>query len=174
MASRILTCVSCTLYLSFLVTLTITGLTSIIIGFIGLGLYIPTFINSKAYTANTCLILDHEYDTCRQQNDDSQPPCYSITWSVEYTISSSTSEHYTFSSITKFYDSSIEALDELKTFTDQTNHTCYSHNTHNTDVQWEEPKSPKPYLIMMIVGFSLTAMYFIVIGLVALYRYRRR
>jgi len=174
MASRIVTCVSCTLYLCFLVTLTIIGLTSVTIGFIGLGLYVPTFINSKAYISNICSIIDHEYDTCRQQNDDSQIPCFSIMWSVEYTISNSTYATYKFSTITELYDTSREALDALKIYKDRTNHTCYYHNIQNTNVQWDEPKSPKPYFIMMVVGFSLTGIYFIVIGFVALYRCRKR
>jgi hypothetical protein len=66
MASRVLTCVSCTLYFSFLVAFTAVGLTAIIIGFVGLGLYIPTSIIYNSLQTNTCLIIDHEYDTCNQ------------------------------------------------------------------------------------------------------------
>jgi hypothetical protein len=173
MASRILTCVSCTLYFSFLVTLTAIGLISIVVGFIGLGLYIPTFINSKAYTSDTCSILDHDYDPCQQQNDTSDTSCYSVVWSVEYTILVSTSERHKFSTITQNYDTSVEALDNLRIYKVQTNHTCYYLNAHTTDVQWDEPKSPRPYLIMMTVGFGLAAIYFIVIGCVAVCRCRR-
>ena len=167
MASRILTFVSCTLYFSFLVIFTMIGLTSVIIGFVGLGLYIPTLINSNAYEKNTCFIIDHEYDTCHRQNDLS---CYSIMWSVEYTASDS----FIFSTITKIYETPKEALDILKDYKDKGNYTCYHHETQVTDVQWEEPSSPVPYLIMMIVGFSLTGIYLIVIGSIAIHRYRRK
>lgn len=170
MASRILTCVSCTLYLTFLIILTAIGLTSIIVGFVGLGLYIPTLINYNSYSSNSCFVLDHEYDTCHLRND----ICYSVMWSVEYTISNRTSQSYMFSTITQIYYSATEALDKLKTYKNNQNYTCYYHKKDSLDVQWNKPSSPRPYLIMMIIGFTLSGLYFIVIGFITVYRCTRR
>lgn len=170
MASRILTFVSCTLYFTLLVILTAIGLTSIIIGFVGLGLYIPTFINYHAYSSNSCLVIDHEYDTCHLRDD----ICYSVMWSVEYGVSNRTYYRYIFSTITQFYDTPQEALDKLKLYTDKQNYTCYYHKTDVLDVKWDRPSSPRPYLIMMIIGFTLTGTYFIVIGFITIYRCTRR
>jgi len=169
MASRILTVVSCTLYFSFLVILTAIGVTSIIIGFVGLGLYIPTLINYNAYSSNICYVVDHEYDTCHLTND----ICYTVMWSVEYPITNQTSEGYIFSSITETYNTPLVALDRLQTYIDGDNYTCYYQKINVLDVKWDKPSSPKPYLIMMIVGFTLTGIYFIVIILIAIYRCTR-
>ena len=170
MASRILTCVSCILYFSF----PVIGLIAIVIGFIGLGLYIPIYINSTRYKINTCLIHNHEYDTCYQGKSLFQDSCYSIKWSVEYIISNSTSDRFIFSTITQIYRTSIEALDQLKIYKDKNAYTCYYHNIRTADVQWDRPISARPYLIMTIVGFSLTGIYLVVIGFIILYRWQRR
>ena len=64
MASRILTFVSCTLYLSFLIIITVVGFTSIIIGFVGLGLYISSSLNFNSYNSTLCFVIDYDYDIC--------------------------------------------------------------------------------------------------------------
>jgi hypothetical protein len=171
MASRILTCVSCTLYFSFFVTITAIGLTAIVIGLIGLGIYVPTLINYNSYSKSTCYIIDHDYDTCRRQNDIS---CYSVMWSVEYIVSNYSSERCIFSTITHTYKTSEEALEEVRIYKDNYNYTCYYHNIYMTDVKWDAPSSPTPYLIMMTVGFALTGIYSVIIGVIALYRYRNQ
>jgi len=154
MASRILTFVSCTLYLFILVNFTIIGFASFIVGSIGVGLYVPTFMTYKSYENTTCFIVDIECDTC-------QDSCYYIMWSVEYYISS----QYTFSTITQTYDTSDEITEIISVYQIRSNHTCYYDKTKVVRVQWKEPSSPKPYLIMMAVGYSLTGIYLILIGI---------
>jgi len=165
MASRILTCFQCTLPCSIVSTLVVIGLTSAVIGFVGLGLYIPTYINYNAYSENICFILNYEYNECQQENTDSQNTCYSIKWSVEYIISDPVSDRYIFSTITEAYDTSMKALERLKNHRDKTDQTCYYHTVIIGNVQWDKPTSYSPYFIMMIVGFSLTGVYFMVIGI---------
>jgi len=167
MASRILTFVSCTLYLSFLIIITVVGFTSIIIGFVGLGLYISSSLNFNSYNSTLCFVIDHDYDTCHQQNEDL---CFLIMWSVEYTVpNSDVSDRYIFSTITKTYDTPQKALNDLDSYKDNGTYTSYYHRTHFEDVKWEQPSSPTPYLIMMIVGFALTLIYFVVITSLTIY-----
>jgi len=170
MASRILTCVSCTLYFFCLITLTTIGLTSIIVGFVGLGLYIPTLINYNTYITNVCSVIDREYTICEQQNN----ICYSVMWSVEYLVLNQTSESYIFSTITETYNTAVKALKDFRTYKENNSYTCYYPKDYVSDVQWNEPSSPTPYLIMMIVGFTLTGLYFIAIGIITIHRCRGR
>jgi hypothetical protein len=169
MASRILTIVSCTLYFVFLVILTAIGVTSIIIAFVGLGLYIPTLINYNTYSSNICYVIDHEYDTCHLTNS----ICYTVMWSVEYRITNQTFERYIFSTITETYNTPVVALNKLQIYEDGDNYTCYYNTINVLNVKWDKPTSPKPYLIMMIIGFTLTGIYFIVIILITIYRCTR-
>jgi hypothetical protein len=170
MGGRILTLFSCTLYFSILFILTAIGLTSIIIAFVGLGLYIPTSINYNTYINTTCSVLSHEYHVCHQQSG----LCYSVKWSVEYPVLNQTSESYLFSNIKQVYDTPIEALNILTIYQDGNNYTCYYNKEEVLTVKWSKPESPGPYLIMMIVGFTLTGIYFIVIGFIVVFRCVRR
>ena len=172
MSSRILKMVSCTLCFSVVATLTVVGLTSIVIGFVGLGLYIPSYINYKVYTEDTCSILNHQYNECNQETSGSQNTCYSITWSVEYLISDSVSDRYIFSTITETYATSMKALERLKNYQDRYSYNCYYHIVNIATVQWNQPTSSIPYFVMMIVGFSLTGVVFIVVGIIIAYRCR--
>lgn len=171
--SQILTLVSCTLYCSVVTIVTIIGLTSIVIGFIGLGLYIPTYTNYYIYSETTCLIIDHEYNECHQGDAAAQNTCYSIMWIVEYMIIDSIPDCYVFSTITETYETSAEALGKLKNYQDKTSPTCYYNPSNTANVQWERPKSSRPFFIMMIVGFSLTGAFFIILGIIIAYRCRR-
>jgi hypothetical protein len=171
MFSRISTVVSCILHFYFLVTITVIGLASIIIGFVGLGMYVPTLINYNSYNKNICYIMDHEYDICTRKNDVS---CYSLMWYVEYTVTNQTSDRYMFSTITKFYETPVQALKDLRIYEDKNNYTCYYHQILLRNVQWDQPSSPRPYLIMMIIGFTLAGISFTVIGLITIYRCRNR
>ncbi|CAF2518110.1 unnamed protein product [Rotaria sp. Silwood2] len=164
MASRIVTFVSCTLYLFFLVIITIIGLASFIIGIIGVSRFISTHVAWTAHKHVTCLIVDVDYDSC-------QDSCYYVMWSVVYHVSKF--NKYTFSTITQTYDTLDVALKKIAIYNVRTNHTCYYHKKQIVNVKWEKPSSPKPYLIMMIVGFSLTGIYIIIIAIVFIYRYRR-
>ncbi|UJR30752.1 hypothetical protein I4U23_018272 [Adineta vaga] len=174
MASRIGIFLSRTAYFTTVLILTVIGLTSIVIGFIGLGLYIPTSKNYQLYSKTICSILDHEYDNCEHGIYISPTTCFSIMWSVEYIISNSASDRYVYSTITQIYEKSIEALDKLASYQDNTNHTCYYHQINVTNVQWEEPPLATPYLIMLIVGFSFASVYIFVIGIIIIYRCRSR
>jgi len=171
MASRILTFVSCTLYFCILCTLTVIGLTSIIIAFIGVGLYIPTLINYNAYSSNNCFVLSHIYDTCQQQSGGT---CYSDTWSVQYIVSNRTSQRYQFATITLSFGKATDALNKLKSYLDNNTYPCYYNNKDLMTVKWDAPTSPRPYLIMIIVGFGLSGIYFIVIGFISIYRCQRQ
>ena len=162
MASRILTFVSCTLYFFLLFTFTIIGFASFIIGSIGVGFFIPTSRIYNTYKTTTCLIVDVDYDTCTDS-------CYYVMWSVEYYISS----QYTFSTIQKTFDTFNEITEIISIYEDQSNHTCYYDQNQNVRVQWNQPASPQPYLIMIIVGFSLTGIYLILIGFFYYYRSRK-
>lgn len=163
MASRILTFVSCTLYFFLLLNITIIGFASLIVGSVGVGLFIPTLVTYDSYQNNTCLIVDIEYDTCGDS-------CYYIMWSVEYYRLNQTSSQYTFSTITQTYNTLDEILQKFLIYKFRSNHTCYYDKTKIVRVQWDEPSSPKPYLIMMVMGFSLTGVYLILITI--FYRYR--
>lgn len=110
MTSRILTFVSCTIYFIVLCTLSIIGLTAIVIGIIGLGLYIPTLNHHKEYYENTCAVRAHQYDVCSQRND---LTCYSVEWSVNYIISNQVPERYLFFTIKT---SSAHPMDSLTLF----------------------------------------------------------
>jgi len=162
MASRILTFVSCTLYLFLLINFTIIGFASFIIGSVGVGLFVPKFITYQAYENSTCFIVDIEHDTC-------QDSCYYIMWSVEYYITNITSSQYTFSTITQTYDTADVITDIISVYKVRSNHTCYYDKTQVLRVQWNEPSFPTPYLIMMTVGYSLTGIYLI---LIAIFYYR--
>ncbi|CAF0793162.1 unnamed protein product [Rotaria sp. Silwood1] len=164
MASRILTLVSCTLYIFLLVTFTIIGVASLIVGVVGVGRYIPTKAAHRTHKNVTCLIVDVDYDSC-------QHSCYYVMWSVEYRVAKS--NKYTFSTIIKKYGTLGEALAKMVNYNVRTNHTCYYNKKKIVHVQWEKPSSSKPYLIMMIVGFTLTGIYIIIITIVSVYRFRR-
>ncbi|CAF0810602.1 unnamed protein product [Rotaria sordida] len=164
MASRILSFVSCTLYFFFLINFTIIGLTSFIIGVVGIGRFIPTHITYTTHKNTTCFIVDVDYDIC-------QDSCYCVMWSIEYHISKS--HKYTFSTIIHIYETLDEALKKITIYNIRTNHTCYYDKTQHVNIRWEKPSSSKPYLIMMIVGFSLTGIYIIIIAVVSFYRSRR-
>jgi hypothetical protein len=170
MASRILTCVSCTLYVCILSILTVIGLTAIVIALIGVGLYIPTLINYNSYISNSCFIISHTYGTCQQQNS---VTCFSDMWSVRYSISNRTSQHYLFATITLTFSKSTDALTKLKTYVDNNTYPCYYSSKDTTTVKWDSPTSPRPYLIMIIVGFSLSGIYFIVLAFIGIYRCQR-
>lgn len=159
MASRILTCVSCTLYLFLLISFTIIGFASLIVGAIGVGLYIPTSQTYNNYNNNTCFIVDVKYDACIDS-------CYYITWSVEYHAT----RRYSFSTITQTYETLNEVSEQIAIYSDKSNHTCYYDLTQITRVQWTRPPSPTPYLIMLIIGFSLTGIYLILIAFFHCYR----
>ena len=171
MTSRILTFVSCTIYFTVLCALSIIGLAAIVVGIIGLGLYIPTLNHYNEFKENTCLIITHQYDICSQGND---LTCYSVQWSVEYSIMNELSDRYIFSTIKKTYKTPDEALSQLDSYQDQNNYTCYYDKINTVDVKWEEPTSPTPFLIMTIVGFVITGMNSIILGSVAIYRCRKK
>ncbi len=170
MASRILTCVSCTLYVCIICTLTVIGLTAIVIAFIGIGLYIPTLINYNSYSSNNCFVISHTYGTCQQQ---SGATCFSDMWSVRYIISNRTSQYYVFATITLTFSKSTDALAKLRSYVDNSTYPCYYNNRDKTTVKWDSPTSPRPYLIMIIVGFSLSGIYFIVLAFIGIYRSQR-
>jgi hypothetical protein len=163
MSSRILTFVSCTLYFFLLLNFTIIGFASFILGSVGIGLFIPTLLNYESYQNNTCFIVDLEYDRC-------QDSCYYVIWSVEYYILNSPSSQYTFSTISQTFSTLNEAEKTVSVYSDRSNHTCYYDIKQIVRVQWNQPSSPEPYLIMMIVGFILTGIYLIFIGIFYFYR----
>ena len=158
MASRILTFFSCTCYLVLLVSLIIIGFASFIVGSIGVGLFIPFSITSNHYKNTTCFIVDVNSDRCDQS-------CFDVLWSVEYFIRQGRSSQYLFSTIMKKFDTSTEQTKKVALYTDRTNHTCYYDTREVLRVQWDPPTSPRPFLIMMIVGFSITAVYLISIAI---------
>jgi hypothetical protein len=94
-------------------------------------------------------------------------------WSVEYRITNQTFERYIFSTITETYNTPVVALNKLQIYEDGDNYTCYYNTINVLNVKWDKPTSPKPYLIMMIIGFTLTGIYFIVIILITIYRCTR-
>lgn len=171
MTSRILTFVSCTIYFVVLCTLSIIGLTAIVIGIVGLGLYIPTVNYYNEYNENICTVLSHHYDICSQQKD---LTCYSVEWSVEYNILNETLDQYVFSTIKKTYKTPDDALNQLDYYQDKNNYTCYYDKINVLDVKWDRPTSPTPFLIMVIVGFVITGINSIIIGSVAIYRCRKK
>jgi hypothetical protein len=87
-------------------------------------------------------------------------------WSVEYYISG----QYTFSTITHTYDTFDEISEKAAIYKDRSNQTCYYDKKKFVRIQWNKPSSPKPYLIMVVVGFSFTGIYLIIIGFVYYYR----
>ena len=170
MASRVVTFVSCTLYVTLLIGSTVIGLAPFVIGTIGLGLYIPTSIIYNSYKNNTCFILDLQYDSCNSVHHFFQDTCYSIMWSVEYYIVNSTSNRYVFSTIKQAYPTLEEVFETILRYKERSRHICYYDKTRTADVQWNEPSSPRSYLIMIIIGFSLTGIYLIIVGSFYLYR----
>lgn len=169
MTSRILTFVSCTIYFAVLCTLFIIALTAIVVGIIGVGLYIPTVNHYNEYNENTCAVMAHQYDVCSQRND---LTCYSVQWSVEYVIE--TPDRYIFSTIKKTYKTPEAALNQLEYYQDKNNYTCYYDKIDTLDVKWDKPTSPTPFLIMTIVGFVITGINSIIIGTAAIYRWRKK
>ena len=163
MASRILTFFSCTCYLFLLSTITIIGFASFIVGSIGAGLFIPFTITSDNYRNTTCLIVDVDYDRC-------EDACFDVLWSVKYRIRNPTFGQQVFSTIIEKFDTLAEQSNNVALYTDRSNHTCYYDKREFVRVQWEEPTSPRPFFIMMIVGFSLTGVYVICIGIFYCYR----
>lgn len=163
MASRIIACIACTLYFCLLISITIIGFGSMIVGAVGIGLYIPTSTTYDSYKNNTCAIIDVDYDSCIDS-------CYYVMWSVKYRVSYGKTRQYTFSTITKTYNTLNEVKKETDIYADNTNHTCYYDQSEVARVQWTRPSSPKPYLIMLIVGFSLTGIYLILIAIIFSYR----
>lgn len=153
MASRILTFVSCTVYVFLLLTFTIIGFASFIIGSIGTGLYIPTERTFNTFHNNTCQIVDIDYGPC-------QDSCYFIMWSVEFYVSS----QYVFSTIREKFETDSEMMDKVENYNLLMNRTCFYDETLHVRVQWNQPASSRPYFIMIIVGFSLTGIYLILIG----------
>ncbi|CAF1309047.1 unnamed protein product [Adineta steineri] len=174
MVSRFFSCVSSTVWFFTIAILTITGLTAIVIGLVGLGLYIPISMNYYEYTKSTCSIISHKYEDCQHGNTISLNTCFSVMWSVEYILQNSIPDRYIFSTITEIYTDSTVALEELRNYPVHTNHTCYYRTTNTANVQWLEPLSPIPYLVMLVVGFSLTGVYCIVISIIVLCRRRKQ
>lgn len=163
MASRILTFVSCTLYFFLLLNFTIIGFASLIVGSVGVGLFIPTLITYDSYKMSTCLIVDIEFDSCGNS-------CYYIMWSVEYYLLNQTSNQYIFSTLTETYDTIDDVSKKISSYKIRSNHTCYYDKRQIVQIQWNEPSSPQPYLIMMMVGFSLAVFYLILITIFYCYR----
>ena len=174
MASRIRTFFSHTAYFTTVLILTVIGSAAIVIGFIGLGLYIPTLKNYESYAQSICTVIDHEYDNCAHGIYISTTTCFSVMWSVQYTVSNSASDSYVFSTITQIYQQSVDALNRLNEYQDNTNYTCYYQKINLTNVQWDEPPLATPFLIMLIVGFSFASVYFVVIGIILICRCRTR
>jgi hypothetical protein len=174
MASRVVTFISCTLYVTLLIGSALIALAPFVVGTIGVGLYIPTSIIYDLYKNNTCFILDLQYDSCNSVNKFFQDTCYSIMWSVEYYILNSTSSLYVFTTITKTYPTLEQVLGKIIRYKERSHHICYYDKTHIANVQWNEPSSPTSYLIMIIIGFSLTGMYLIIFGSFYLYRSKRK
>lgn len=171
MVCRVLTYVTCTSYFIILCIIFITGLTALVIGIIGLGLYIPTADYFNEYNENSCMILAHQYDLCNQQ---SATNCYSAQWSVEYDILNESPDRYVFSTIKKKYETPEDALRQLDSYLDKNNYTCYYDKINVLDVKWDKPPSPTPYLIMVITGFVIAGINSIIIASVVIYRWRKK
>ena len=171
MPCRVLTDVTCTLYFMILCTLFIMGLIALVIGIVGLGLYIPTANYSNEYEENSCLILAHQYDLCNQL---SASNCYSAQWSVEYNILNQSPDRYVFSTIKKKYKTPEDALNQLDAYLDKKYYTCYHDKVNVLDVKWDKPPSPIPYLIMVIIGFVIAGINSIIMASVVTYRWRKK
>lgn len=147
---------------------------SAVIGCVGVGIFIPTNSQFEVFRSTMCSIVDHEYETCDDQGASNSGLCYIAIWSVEYKIQGQTRDEPMFATITKKYKTPSEALTKLNVFKDDTNHTCYYHITRLTYVQWDEPASPRPYLIMMIVGYSFVFLYLVLMIFVVICYFRNK
>ena len=136
-------------------------------------MFVPTNNYFQAYIKTRCYVLDHQYDTCDGQDEGDQASCYTNVWSVEFLPMNPPSKDITFSTITSMYSTSGEALQKLRDYPDNTNQTCYHHDVRLTNVQWDSPPSSLPYLLMIIIGFSLVAFYLLVILMCCAYQHRR-
>lgn len=166
MASRLLSFVSCTLYFSIIISFTIIGFVSLIVGAVGLARFIPTYVTYNTYMKNLCFVIDSDYDI----GTDSY---YTATWSVQYYASNGTSDQSIYSTITQRYDSIDKTLEKIDYYCIGTRYTCY-YDSHNLNqVQWDEPASPQPYFIMMVIGLGLNVSYIISIATCSFFQSRK-
>ncbi|CAF3680987.1 unnamed protein product [Rotaria socialis] len=157
MSSRIVTLVSVALYFALIISFTIIGFASLIVGAVGLANFIPTYTAFKAYTNNTCLIVDIDDDWCPNTG-------FCVMWSVEYYISNGTHAQLIFSTIVNKFVSTATAMQKIDTYDIITSQICYYDTKKLVNVQWEKPVSPTPYFFMMIIGLSLNVAYIISIS----------
>ncbi|CAF3316021.1 unnamed protein product [Rotaria socialis] len=163
MSSRIVTLVSVTLYFVLIISFTIIGFASLIVGAVGLANFIPTYKAFKTYRNNTCLIVDIDYDWCPDTG-------YCVMWSVEYYISNAAYTQLLFSTIVNKFESTAKAMQKIDTYDIITSQICYYDTTKLVNVQWEQPVSPTPYFFMMIIGLSLNVAYIISIALCSFFQ----
>lgn len=158
----------------FLVASTVLALISFCMGCVGVGLFVPFNSDNRRFNRTMCHILDHEYDPCTDQNDPSEDTCYVVTWSVQYYAWNKSANVYVFSTIRHSYRTPLLAVDMLNIYKENTFQPCYYHRRVVVNVHWEEPIPSLPFLIMMCIGFSFSAIYVVVIGTFLFCQRRKR
>jgi len=155
------------------ITLGSLAVVALIIGFVGLGLYVTQLQDVKTYKQSDCTVIDQQINdrTCSTDqcygSSNGQTcstiyyTCYQPAWEVQYEAQGATQTSTINSG--QYYDFYSSAQDTVDDYQIGSEYTCYYDSTAVDNVSWTFP-DPLPYLIMLIVCFAFVGLSCLIVG----------